>query len=160
MKHTRTHIREKPYTCSQCHIFFTDKTNLTRLTRTHTREKPCKCSLCGMDIHTGERLYICLHCAKGWYDGFIMLSDREYTLETCPVHASRSILNTQKPQICSINVAKHWPNQCFVSKLCIGYISYFILYYNKFLEGYSFIIYCFIRQGLLLICCTSKKLPK
>ncbi|XP_075702820.1 oocyte zinc finger protein XlCOF7.1-like [Rhinoderma darwinii] len=74
--HRRIHVRENPYSCSECEIGFTNKSHFLRHERSHKREKRYSCSECGkcfadklslvthQRIHTMEKPYSCSECGK------------------------------------------------------------------------------------------------
>ncbi|XP_073403783.1 gastrula zinc finger protein XlCGF66.1-like [Dendrobates tinctorius] len=82
VKQRIAHIREEPFSCSECGKKFNWKANLTRHQRTHTGEKPYFCSECGKSfnqktnfvkhqrIHTGEKPFSCLECGKSFSEKF------------------------------------------------------------------------------------------
>ncbi|XP_034088846.1 zinc finger protein 8-like [Gymnodraco acuticeps] len=72
----RRSAREKPFSCSVCKKYFTQRGNLKGHMRIHTGEKPFSCSVCNkafalksplkrhMRNHTGEKPYSCSVCEK------------------------------------------------------------------------------------------------
>ena len=44
--HERTHTKEKPFGCPTCHKIFISSSDLCRHKTTHTNERPFKCKLC------------------------------------------------------------------------------------------------------------------
>ncbi|XP_030267008.1 zinc finger protein OZF-like isoform X8 [Sparus aurata] len=74
--HTRSHVREKPFPCSERGKRFKLKYILTQHMVVHTEERPFSCSECGkrfkekrtltqhMAIHSGEKPFTCSECGK------------------------------------------------------------------------------------------------
>ncbi|XP_044153030.1 oocyte zinc finger protein XlCOF7.1-like, partial [Bufo gargarizans] len=75
-KHQTAHIKEKPFSCSECGTCFNHKSELVIHQRKHTGEKPFSCSECGKCFrdksvlvihqrnHTGEKPFSCSECGK------------------------------------------------------------------------------------------------
>ncbi|KAM4034887.1 uncharacterized protein ACNLHF_021599 [Anomaloglossus baeobatrachus] len=78
VEHQSSRTRKKPFLCSECGKYFTDRSSLAIHQRTHTGEKPFSCSECGkcfsrksivvdhQKTHTGEKPYSCPECGKGF----------------------------------------------------------------------------------------------
>ena len=74
--HLRTHLRIKPYKCSQCSKTFNEKGNLKIHMRIHTGEKPYQCKQCKKEFrvmghlkdhvisHTLFKPFQCPYCKK------------------------------------------------------------------------------------------------
>ncbi|XP_069610873.1 zinc finger protein 850-like [Ranitomeya imitator] len=76
VKHKKSHIEEKRFSCSKCGRNFNQELDLVKHERKHTEEKPYSCSECGkcfnwksylishQRTHTGEKPYSCSECGK------------------------------------------------------------------------------------------------
>ncbi|XP_059191709.1 zinc finger protein 674-like [Centropristis striata] len=78
LNHIKSHIRERPFSCTVCDKKFGCKGNLHAHMRSHTGEKPFTCTVCDksfsakvnlkthMRSHTGEKPFSCSVCNKSF----------------------------------------------------------------------------------------------
>ncbi|CAI9738012.1 zinc finger protein 271-like [Octopus vulgaris] len=73
-RHSKIHLKLKPYKCKTCGKAFTESGNLSRHMRIHSGERPYKCSVCSkafsqathlqkhMNTHTADKSHCCHFC--------------------------------------------------------------------------------------------------
>ncbi|XP_077111584.1 uncharacterized protein LOC143767263 [Ranitomeya variabilis] len=99
-EHQTVFTRKKPYSCSECWKYFSDKSYLVKHLRTHTGEKPFSCLECGKcfaaksylvkhhKTHTGEKPFSCSECGKGFGEqSYLVTHQKIHTGEkpfSCP----------------------------------------------------------------------------
>ncbi|PKK18098.1 zinc finger protein 773-like [Columba livia] len=92
--HVWSHMRERPFLCTDCGKSFIYKQKLLSHRCTHNGEKPFSCSDCGKSfvrrqhlmrhqrIHTGEKPFTCTDCGKSFADKLtLILHQRIHTGE-------------------------------------------------------------------------------
>ncbi|KAM3922879.1 uncharacterized protein RB166_011943 [Leptodactylus fuscus] len=126
--HQRSHNVEKPYSCSECGKYYSDKQTLGRHQRIHTGEVLFSCSECGKGfyqksalvihrrIHTGEKPFSCSECVKCFYQKSdlvrhqrIHTGEKPFSCSECDKRCSdksalvrhQRIHTGEKPYLCS-----------------------------------------------------------
>ncbi|KAM5141809.1 uncharacterized protein ACMZJ9_015503 [Mantella aurantiaca] len=92
VRHKKSHVVERPYSCPECGKGFVQHGHLLRHQRIHTGERPFSCSECGKSfiqnadllkhqrIHTGERPFSCSECGRSFTQKSVLL--RHQTIHT------------------------------------------------------------------------------